>query len=59
MLEKFGANVLKQDKPGQVFDNVYLYNYPVRELCVYETLNYYISTTEKFYQIASFIHKAA
>ena len=33
--------------PGQVFDNVCLYKYPVRELCVYETLNYYISTTEK------------
>ena len=38
---------LKQDKPGQVFGNVCLYKYPVRELCVYETLNYYISTTEK------------
>ena len=38
--------------PGQVFDNVCLYKvclykYPVRELCFYETLNYYISTTEK------------
>ena len=38
---------LKQDKPGQVFGNVCLYKYPVRELCVYETLSYYISTTEK------------
>ena len=38
---------LKQDKPGQVFGNICLYKYPVRELCVYETLNYYISTTEK------------
>ena len=38
---------LKQDKPGQVFGNVCLYKYPVWEPCVYETLNYYISTTEK------------
>ena len=38
---------LEQDKPGQVFGDACLYKYPVRELCVYETLSYYISTTEK------------
>ena len=38
---------LKQDKPGKVCGNVCLYRYPVKELCVYETLNYYIATTEK------------
>ena len=50
---------LKQDKPGKVFGNVFLYKYPVKELCVYETLNYYIRATEKlrkFYQIACFIY---
>ena len=31
---------LKQDKPGKVFGNVRLSKYPVRELCVYETLGY-------------------
>ena len=41
------TDYLKQDKPGQVFGNVCLYKYLVRELCVYETLSYYISTTEK------------
>ena len=39
---------LKQDKPGKVFGNVRLYKYPVRELCVYETLDYYLRATEKF-----------
>ena len=38
---------LKQDKPGKVFGNVRLYKYPVRELCVYETLDYYLQATEK------------
>ena len=38
---------LKQDKPGKVLGNVCLYNYPVRELCVYEILSYYITTSEK------------
>ena len=38
---------LKQDKPGKVFGNVRLYKYPVRELCVYETLDYYLRATEK------------
>ena len=38
---------LKQDKPGKVFGNVRLYKYPVRELCVYETLDYYLPATEK------------
>ena len=38
---------IKQDKPGKVFGNVRLYKYPVRELCVYETLGYYLQATEK------------
>ena len=38
---------LKQDKPGKVFGNVCLCKYPVQELWVYETLSYYVSTTEK------------
>ena len=38
---------LKQDKPGKVFGNVRLYKYPVRKLCVYETLDYYLRATEK------------
>ena len=38
---------LKQDKPGKVFGNVRLYKYPVRELCVYEILDYYLQATEK------------
>ena len=38
---------IKQDKPGKVFGNVRLYKYPVRELCVYETLDYYLQATEK------------
>ena len=37
----------EQDKPGKVFDNVRLYKYPVRELCVSETLDYYLWATEK------------
>ena len=37
---------LKQDRPGKVFGNVRLYKYPVKELCVYETLNYYLKATE-------------
>ena len=35
---------LKQDRPGKVFGNVRLYKYPVKELCVYETLNYLKAT---------------
>ena len=38
---------LKQDKPGKVFGNVRLYKYPVKELCVYETLDFYLRATEK------------
>ena len=38
---------LKQDKPGKVFGNLRLYKYPVRELCVYETLDYYLRATKK------------
>lgn len=38
---------IKQDKPSKVFGNVRLYKYPVRELCVYETLDYYLQATEK------------
>lgn len=38
---------LKQDKPGKVFGNLRLYEYPVRVLCVYETLDYYLRATEK------------
>ena len=37
---------LKQDRPGKVFGNVRLYKYPVKELCVYETLNYYLKATK-------------
>ena len=37
---------LKQDRPGKVFGNVRLYKYPVKELFVYETLNYYLKATE-------------
>ena len=37
---------LKQDRPGKVFGNVRLYKYSVRELCVYETLDYYLKATE-------------
>ena len=37
---------LKQDRPGKVFGKVRLYKYPVKELCVYETLNYYLKATE-------------
>ena len=39
---------LKQDRPGKVFGNVHLYKYPVKELCVYETLNYFPKATENF-----------
>ena len=38
---------LKQDKPVKVFGNARFYKYPVRELCVYETLDYYLWATEK------------
>ena len=38
---------LKQDKPGRVFGNVRLSKNPVRELCVYETSDYYLWATEK------------
>ena len=30
-----------------MFGNVRLYKYPVRELCVYEILDYYLQATEK------------
>ena len=51
---------LKQDKPGKVFGNVclYKYMYPVQELCVYETLRYYISTTEKLRNSFMKLHRA-
>ncbi|KAL9970002.1 hypothetical protein ACROYT_G022301 [Oculina patagonica] len=39
---------LKQDRPGKVFGNVRLFKYPVKELCVYETLDYYLKATENF-----------
>lgn len=29
---------IKQDRPGNVFEHVKLYKYPVNELCVYRTL---------------------
>ena len=44
----FLTDHLKQDRPGKVFGNVRLYKCPVEELCVYETLNYYLKATEKF-----------
>ena len=34
-------------KPGKVFGNVRLYKYLVKELCVYETLDFYLRATEK------------
>ena len=37
---------LKQDRPGKVFGNVCLFKYPVKELCVYKTLDYYLKATE-------------
>lgn len=36
---------IKQDRPGNVFGNVRLFKYHVKELCVYETLSYYLSVT--------------
>ena len=38
---------LKRKKPGKVFGNVRLSKNPVRELCVYQTLDYYLRATEK------------
>jgi hypothetical protein len=38
---------VKQDRPGKVFGNLCLYKYTVTELCVYGTLEYYMSVTEK------------
>eukprot|EP00112_Aurelia_sp_Birch-Aquarium-sp1_P014613 Seg317.5 transcript_id=Seg317.5/GoldUCD/mRNA.D3Y31 product="hypothetical protein" protein_id=Seg317.5/GoldUCD/D3Y31 len=37
---------LKQDRPGKVFGNVRLYKYPIKERCVYETLEFYLKATE-------------
>ena len=37
---------LKKDRPGKVFGNVRLFKYPVKDLCVYETLDYYLKATE-------------
>ena len=38
---------LKQDRPGKVFGNVRLYKYPIKERCVYETLEFYLKATEQ------------
>jgi hypothetical protein len=38
---------VKQDRPGKVLENLCLYKYTVTELCVYGTLEYYVSVTEK------------
>ena len=38
---------VKQNRPGNVFGHLCLYKYAVRELCVYETLDYYLDITEK------------
>lgn len=37
---------LKQDRPVKVFGNIRLYNCPVKKLCVYETLDYYLRVTK-------------
>ena len=37
---------LKQDKPGHVFGNVRLFQYPDKTLCVYSTLEHYIEGTQ-------------
>ena len=37
---------LKQDKPGHVFGNVRLFQYPDKTLCVYPTLEHYIEVTQ-------------
>ncbi|XP_068714943.1 uncharacterized protein [Montipora foliosa] len=37
---------LKQDKPGRVFGNVRLFQYPKETLCVYTTLERYIEVTQ-------------
>ena len=37
---------IKQDRPGKVFGNVILYNYPVKEHYVHETLEFYLKATE-------------
>ena len=37
---------LKRDRPGKVFGNVRLYKYPIKERCVYETLEFYLKATE-------------
>jgi hypothetical protein len=36
---------VKQNRPGKVFGNLRLYKYTVPELCVYETLDYYLTFT--------------
>ena len=46
---------LKQDKPGNVLCNVRLNKYPVKELCVYETLDYYLRATEKLRNSSTFL----
>ncbi|CAB4027812.1 Hypothetical predicted protein [Paramuricea clavata] len=38
---------VKQDRLGKVFGNLCLYKYTDTELCVYGTLEYYMSVTEK------------
>ncbi len=38
---------VKQNRPGNVFGHLCLYKFAVRELCVYETLDYYLDITEK------------
>ena len=37
---------IKQGRPGKVFGNVKLYKYPIKELCIYETLEFYLKETE-------------
>ena len=38
---------IKQDRPGRVFGSLCLYKYTVKELCVYETLEFYLNVTAK------------
>ena len=37
---------IKQDRPGEVFGSVRLYKYPIKERCVYGTLEFYLKAKE-------------
>ena len=42
---------IKQERPVKVFGNVIFYKYSIKELCVYETLEFYLKTTESLRSI--------